>query len=140
MSATMVEYTRGEFRTSRYADELNGRFQTYLGLPHRYGPARLALGRSLRISALPSLELGSMGYGKPIRGEQLFGQGIELATWITLISEHDAKSGEEMTRKRMQSLVASHWQRGMTLLWEDWRACAGDFDAFVGRLVDMARR
>ncbi|RRI03116.1 hypothetical protein EH240_11145 [Mesorhizobium tamadayense] len=139
MSATMVEFTRGDFRTSRYADELNSRFQGFLSLPHRYGPARLALGRSLSIPQLPSFELGSMGYGKPIKGEQLFGQGIELATWITLISEHDARSGEAMTRKRMQSLAASHWQRGITLLWEDWRASTGDFDAFVGRLVGMAR-
>ncbi|MER8442114.1 hypothetical protein NKH52_02730 [Mesorhizobium sp. M1066] len=139
MSATMVEFTRGDFRTSRYADELNSRFQGFLGLPHRYGPARLALGRSLSIPQLPSFELGSMGYGKPIKGEQLFGQGIELATWITLISEHDARSGEAMTRKRMQSLAASHWQRGITLLWEDWRASTWDFDTFVGRLVGMAR-
>jgi DNA sulfur modification protein DndE len=139
MSATMAEYTRGYFRTSRYADELNGRFQAFLGLPHRYGPARLALGRSLRIPEIPMLELGSMGFGKPIKGEQLFGQGIELATWITLLSEHDTRSGVEMTPKRMQSLVASHWQRGMAMLWEDWRASAGDFDAFVSRLVAMTR-
>lgn len=139
MSATMMEYTRGDFRTSRYADELNGRFQALLGLPHRYGPARLALGRSLRLPELPSLELNAMGFGRPIKGEQLFGQGIELATWITLISEHDVPSGEVMTRKRMQAVVASHWQRGMGLLWDDWRSSTGDFDSFVGRLVGMAR-
>ena len=138
MSATMLEMTRGDFRTSRAADELNGRFQDLLGLPHRYGPARLALGRSLRISAVPALELNALGYGRPIRGEQLFGQGVDLATWLTLLMEHDAASGEAMSRRRLQSLVAAHWQRGVNLLWEDWKVCAGDFDAFVARLVGLA--
>lgn len=138
MSATMLELTRGDFRTTRAADELNGRFQGLLGLPHRYGPARLALGRSLGVASTPALDLNAMGYGKPIKGEQLFGQGMELATWITLLSEHDAASGEPMSRKRMQALVAAHWQRGMQLLWEDWKTTAGDFDAFVARLVRMA--
>jgi DNA sulfur modification protein DndE len=138
MSAIMLELTRGDFRTTKAADDLNGRFQGLLGLPHRYGPARLALGRSLGLPSTPALDVNTMGYGKPIKGEQLFGQGIELATWITLLVEHDAGGGVEMNRKRMQSLVAAHWQRGMQLLWEDWKTSAGDFDAFVARLVRMA--
>ena len=52
----LFDLSRGDFRTSKAADELTGRFQTLLGLPHRYGPARLALGRSLSVAGQPELD------------------------------------------------------------------------------------
>lgn len=136
MALSLLDLVRSEFRTSRAADEMNGRFQALLGLPHRYGPARLALGRSLGIAAAPSFELNHLGYGKPIRGEHLFGQGAELATWVTLLVEHAA--APDLDRRDFQGLVAAHWQRGMTLLWDDWRTAGSDFDRFVTRLVRHA--
>lgn len=136
MSATLLDLSRGEFKTTRAADELNLRFQSLLGLPHRYGPARLALGRSLGVASQPEIELNNLGYGRPIRGEQLFGQGVELSSWLTLLIEHDAS--EEMSRRDFQALVAAHWHRGIYLLWEDWKASGGEFDAFIARLVRHA--
>ena len=136
MSSTIVDLTRGDFRTSRAADELNGRFQSLLGLPHRYGPARLALGRSLALASQPTLQLNTLGSGRPIKGEQLFGQGGELATWITLFLEHSAP--RLVDKRELQALVAAHWHRGIYLLWEDWKTSGGDFDAFFARLVSHA--
>jgi DNA sulfur modification protein DndE len=136
MSATLLDLSRGDFRTTRAADELNARFQVLLGLPHRYGPARLALGRSLGLLSQPTMELNSLGFGRPIKGEQLFGQGVELSSWLTLIVEH--VEGAELPRRDFQALVAAHWHRGIYLLWEDWKASAGDFDGFIARLVRHA--
>lgn len=137
MALSLVDLVRTEFRTSRAADEMNSRLQGLLGLPHRYGPARLALGRSLGQPTRPTLELNTLGLGKPIKGEHLFGQGGELSTWITLIVEHSGS--EALSRRDLQVEVASHWHRGMYLLWDDWRASTGDFDVFVSRLVKHAQ-
>jgi DNA sulfur modification protein DndE len=136
MSATLLDLSRGEFKTTRAADELNVRFQSLLGLPHRYGPARLALGRSLSVASRPEIELNNLGYGRPIKGEQLFGQGVELSSWLTLLIEHDAS--DDMSRRDFQALVAAHWHRGIYLLWEDWKASGGEFDSFIARLVRHA--
>lgn len=133
MSLSLTDIVRCEFRTSRAADELNARFQALLGLPHRYGPARLALGRSLGLSTAPTLELTNLGLGKSIRGEHLFGQGLELATWTCLIIQHSDTAN--LTRQQLQGLVAAHWHRGVYLLWDDWKASAYEFDKFVARLV-----
>jgi DNA sulfur modification protein DndE len=136
MSATVADIARGDFRTSRAADELGARFQSLLALPHRYGPARLALGRSLGLSSQPVLELNNLGHGRPIKGEQLFGQGVELTTWLTLLLEHAGSAN--LPRRDFQLLVGAHWHRGIYLLWDDWKASGGDFDAFVGRLLQHA--
>lgn len=135
-TGALMDVIRGDFRTSRAADELNARFQTLLGLPHRYGPARLAMGRSLGIQTQPDLQLNSFGFGRPIKGEQLFGQGVELSCWLTLITEHVGDGA--LSRKDFQALVAAHWHRGLYMLWDDWKAGAGDFDTFVARLVRHA--
>ncbi len=137
MSTVALDLSRGDFRTSRAADELSARFQSLLGLPHRYGPARLAIGRSLGVPSAPKLELNTLGLGRPIRGEQLFGQGVELSSWLTLLVEHAGPI--DLTKKDFQTLVGAHWHRGVYLLWDDWKACTGDFDAFVGKLVRQSK-
>ena len=133
---SLMDMIRGDFRTSRPADELNARFQTLLGLAHRYGPARLALGRSLGLQSQPDLQLNSFGLGRPIKGEQLFGQGVELSCWLTLVTEH--VGGAALARRDFQALVAAHWHRGLYMLWDDWKVSGGEFDAFVARLVRHA--
>lgn len=133
MTMALIDIARSDFKTSRAADELSARFQTLLGLPHRYGPARLALGRSISLPTRPTLELTTLGFGRPIKGEQLFGQGVEQLTWLTMIWEHTGT--EQIKRREFQNAVAAHWHRGIYLLWDDWKASAGDFDAFVARLV-----
>lgn len=136
MSLSLIELVRTEFRTGKPADELNSRFQRLLGLPHRYGPARLAIGRSLGIALIPRLETSFTGFGKPIRGENLFGTGTDLACWITLIVQHAAP--DAVDKAQLQHLVAAHWYRGIYLLWDDWKASLSDFDSFVARQADRA--
>ena len=138
MALSLLEIVRSEYKTSRASDDMNSRFQALLGLPHRYGPARLAIGRSLGIPSVPELDLTVMGYGKPIKGEHLFGTGIELAAWVSLVVEHAGQP--DLDRRDFQALVAAHWQRGMTALWDDWRASGTDFDSFVTRLVKHSAR
>lgn len=135
MTISLIDMIRTDFRTARPADELNSRFQRLLGLPHRYGPARLAIGRSLGMAGTPKLEASFTGMGKPIKGENLFGSGTDLATWISLVIEH---SGEhELDRQRIQFLVGAHWNRGIYALWDDWKSSLNDFDQFVGRLAGL---
>lgn len=135
MTVSLIDMIRTDFRTVRPADELNSRFQRLLGLPHRYGPARLAIGRSLGMSGTPKFETSFTGMGKPIKGENLFGSGTDLATWISLVVEH---CGEyDLDRQRIQFLVAAHWNRGIYALWDDWKSSLNNFDQFVGRLVDL---
>jgi DNA sulfur modification protein DndE len=137
MSLSLLDLVRADFKTSRPADDLNTRFQSLLGMPHRYGPARLAIGRSLALTSEPALEVTLTGYGKGIKGENLFGSGVDLASWVTLIVE---RSGQEnLSRRDLQNFVAAHWHRGIYLLWEDWKASGNDFDAFISRLVHMAK-
>lgn len=138
MGLSLLDIARTDYRTSRAADETNARFQTLLGLPHRYGPARLALGRSLGISSTPQLDLTVYGHGKAIKGEILFGHGTELAIWVSLILEH--AGAEDLDRREFQTLVGAHWQRGLTSLWDDWKTAGQDFDAFVARLARLSQR
>lgn len=138
MSLSLLELARTDYRTSRAADDTNSRFQTLLGLPHRYGPARLALGRSLGVASMPQLDLTIYGHGKPIKGENLFGHGIELAAWVSLIVEHAGQ--DDLDRREFQQLVGAHWQRGLTLLWDDWKTAGNDFERFVARLARHSQR
>lgn len=138
MGLSLLDLVRLEFRAPRAADEMNARFQTLLGLPHRYGPARLALGRSLGVAAQPTIDLNHKGYGKAIKGEHLFGTGVELAAWTSLIVEHAGRG--DVDRKEFQALVSAHWQRGLNLLWDDWKTAGYDFDAFVRRLAGHSDR
>ena len=101
-----------------------------LGLKFRYVPARLALSRSLSESKQPDLSpFLQEEQSKPIKGENLFGLGVDLATWISLFIEHAQKS--DLAKKDLQNLVAGHWHRGAHLLWQEWEGCGKDFDKFL---------
>jgi hypothetical protein len=88
------------------------------------------------VASQPDLQLNSLGFGRPLKGEQLFGQGVELSCWLTLIIEHGY--GEQRSRRDFQTLVAAHWHRGIYLLWDDWKASAGELDTFIGRIARHA--
>jgi DNA sulfur modification protein DndE len=135
-AVSLLDLVRTDFRTARPADELNSRFQKLLGLPHRYGPARLAIGRSLGMANVPKLETSFTGLGKAIKGENLFGSAADLATWTTLIIEHCGE--QEVDRQRLQYLVGAHWNRGIYAMWDDWKASLNDFDTFVARLAQLS--
>ena len=137
MALNLIDLINADFRTSRSADEKNTQFQRLLGLRSRYGPARLAIGRSLSRGDQPDIGVLREGPpGKAIKGESLFGRGSDLATWAALVVEH---SDEEVSdRKHLQELVGAHWHRGMSMLWDDWKRCDKDFDKFLIRIMERA--
>lgn len=137
MNFSLLDLARTDFRTSKSADEINSRFLQHLGLTHRYEPARLAIGRSLSLDDQPNYDPVSNGdMGKAIKGENLFGSGGDLATWVALVIEHK-KSGE-LTKKEFQQLIAAHWHRGINLLWREWKTNDQNFDKFLIRLMERA--
>jgi hypothetical protein len=138
MAFDLMELARTDFRTSRQADEINSRFQSLLGSPHRYGPARLAIGISLSdpiAAALPDNAADDLG--KPIKGEQLFGTAADLATWTALLVERSAFTAE-VTKRDFQNAVAAHWHRGTNVMWQAWKSCDNDFDRFMIHIMERA--
>lgn len=135
MAFSLLELVRTDFRTSKTGDDINSRFQTLLGLPHRYGPARLAIGRSLAMPSDPDTSLlDDEDFGKAIKGENLFGTGADLATWVALIVERANRP--DLSRKDIQTLVAAHWHRGAVLLWNEWKGVGNDFDRFLIHVME----
>ncbi|MCW1410793.1 MULTISPECIES: DndE family protein [Rhizobium] len=107
------DIVRADFRTSLPADHENSRFQREWGFAFRYQPARLAISASLSDPTPPSTHIEA--YGKPIKGDTLFGQDeSDLAAWIALIVEHSGE--DELSRREFQDLVAQHWARGLDML------------------------
>lgn len=130
------ELAQATFTTSPTEDELTTAFATErLALPGRNYAARLAIGRSLAIVDQPPVITDTRG-ARAIRGQQLFGTGVDLRTWVTLIIEH---AGLEMaTLEDIQDLVRRHWARGIQMLDREWKHAEEDHDRFVLRLGELA--
>lgn len=136
MSISLVEVAGANFRTDYDSDKLNTDFMGRLGMRKRYLPARLAISRSLAISAPVSLPTDQLEPGKVIKGDTLFGTGTELSVWLALIVE---RAGEpDLDIKRLISLVGAHWRRGLARLNEEWDQAGADVAQFVRRLVEVA--
>ena len=138
MGTSLAELQSTNFKTTRHADERNNALREKLGLRTRYEPARLAIARSLSLQE-PPLAAGTEDddeSGKVIKGENLFGTGGELATWVSLIVEHGQLV--DATKKDIQEAVRRHWHRGIDLLWTEWSECQEDFDNFISRLAERA--
>jgi hypothetical protein len=130
-----MELVDADFRTTREADELNTKLMPKLGMNVRYGPARLAIARSLSIrDEPPEPEATEEDDGKAIKGRQLFGD--DLATWTALIVERAKR--DDITKRDIQHLVRRHWHRGVHLLWNEWKECGEDYDRFILRLAERA--
>jgi DNA sulfur modification protein DndE len=137
MPFTLTDVLQANFRTSRTADTINDELRRVLGLPTRYGPARLAIARSLcSAEPLTLAQAYNDDPGKVIKSDQLFGSDADLATWTVLIAERASRS--DISRRDLQVLVAAHWQRGIELLWQEWQDCEQDFNRFVRALCDRA--
>lgn len=136
MSISLVEVAGANFRTDEQSDTLNTAFMGRLGMRKRYLPARLAISRSLAISALPELGDDELDPGKSIKGDTLFGTGTALSVWLALIVE---RAGEpHLDTRRLIALVAAHWRRGLALLDKEWEQAGQDVAKFVRRLVEVA--
>lgn len=102
----------------------------------RYLPARLAISRSLAISAAPDLGDDELDPGKSIKGDTLFGTGTALSVWLALIVE---RAGEpDLDTRKLVALVGAHWRRGLALLDKEWEQAGQDIAKFVKRLVEVA--
>ena len=134
----LSEITSTTFRTTREADDICDDLTQKLGWDHRYVAARLAIARSLSLpSPPPSLsETTSIEMALPIRGLQLFGEGVVQATWFALITQHEG--GQGLTKKSLQSIVSAHWQRGATLLQKDYDSSEKDLAKFITKLAELA--
>lgn len=134
MSVTLIDVVGANFRTDEGKDALNRKFMERLNMKGRFGPARLAIASSLALPDPPKPNEAELGLS--IKGDTLFGQGADLATWVSLIVE---RSGQNVANlKELQALVASHWSRGLDMLDEHWSAAEGDLTRFTRRLTEAA--
>lgn len=134
MTVALIDIVSANFRTEENKDALNKKFMERLGMKARYAPARLAIASSLALTEPPRRIEGDPGLS--IKGDTLFGQGADLAAWVSLIIEHSRL--EEITLKSFQALVADHWARGLDLLDDHWAAANGELDRFTRRLTEAA--
>ncbi len=130
---SLVQCNNARFRTSKAADDLNQKFLTRLGVRYRYAPARLAIARSLSDATPVPDEIGDED-GKIIKGAELFGD--DLPVWLAMLVEH--KRAPIVSAKELVTLVASHWHRGIHMLWEDWQHQNENFDNFLMLLATRA--
>lgn len=125
------EVGRIDFRTSRSGEAATVSILRALALQYRYQPARLALGRSLRISTPPP-PVDNLD-GRTIRGETLFGPDErDLGMWASLIMVH--AGFKDLGRRQLQDLVAAHWARGAGLVWDSLRGAADPLDAMIQQI------
>lgn len=136
MSLSLVEITGANFRTDEESDVLNTTFMKRLGMRKRYLPARLAISRSLAISAPPEMPGDRLEPGKVIKGDTLFGTGTALSVWIALIAQRAGDPEPEV--RTFIDLVGAHWRRGLCHLDKDWEQAGQDMARFVKRLVEVA--
>ena len=138
MTLELADLSTATFNTTRAADSICSDLTRKAGWPHRYVAARLAIARSLSLPALPPPLTDEECDDKatPLRGMQLFGEGIDPAAWLSLIVQR--ASDRTMTKRSFRALVSAHWKRGAELLKNDWERTEGDMAGFVERLAELA--
>lgn len=122
------------FKCGRQAGDFCSMLKTRFGFQYNYDAARLCIGRSLAERKVPDVNLSDRDLTAPIRGENLFGDEIDL--WICLLLEADNASGEPSVNL-FRHLVEAHWERGAQLLKEDWEQAKHDDIKFLMRLSDL---
>jgi hypothetical protein len=136
MGLSLVEVAGANFRTDEQSDTLNTAFMGRLGMRKRYLPARLAIARSLAISASLDLLGDELEPGKVIKGDTLFGTGTALSVWIALVAQ---RAGDpEMDIRKLVAMVGAHWRRGLVHLDKEWEQAGQDVAKFVKRVVEVA--
>ncbi|WP_053064070.1 FtsK/SpoIIIE domain-containing protein [Caballeronia mineralivorans] len=123
------------YRTSAEADRYTNALMNGLGLSTRAAVARLALGRSLALGALP--EEGVDAKGLEIPAQILFSTQ-DIMVWVGLIVTHAVRHADKPLNSSdaFRAAVRSHWHRGASLLMEDWLAANEDYDRFVETLIN----
>lgn len=136
MSVSLVDVAGANFVTEKNSDDTNTKFMSRLGLSKRYLPARLAIARSLAVSAEPEPLSNNFATGKAIKGDTLFGTGVALSTWISLVIEYSGLP--DIDTKILRNIIGAHWKRGLDLLDKDWMKEEEDISRFINRLAEVA--
>lgn len=123
---------KATFKPTETAAEIENRIRAKFGLETRYEAARLALGRSLCETTLLQPIATGLSYGKPLAGEYLFGDDIDL--WISLFII-DGKLGAGASIDDFRALVETHWSRGSKLLKEELDQLEGNELQLLHRLA-----
>jgi len=134
VTVALIDVVGANFRTEEGKDSLNRKFMERLNMKTRYAPARLAIACSVALPELPKHIEGDPGLS--IKGDTLFGQGADLAAWVSLIIERAGRNG--VTLREFQAMVADHWSRGLDILEDNWSAAEGDLAKFTRRLTEAA--
>ncbi|AMD60415.1 hypothetical protein AWN88_19760 [Agrobacterium tumefaciens] len=131
---SLQQIMAARFRTSAHADNQTKQLMEVLGLSTKAAVARLAVGRSLSLGALPAEQVDAKGLEIP--ASSLFTQE-DVAMWVGLILTHARMFGSTAIdgMDTFRGLLRQHWHRGAGLLYDDWKNSNEDFDSFVGTLV-----
>jgi hypothetical protein len=126
---------RGQFKPTEESFAFEDEFRKKFGLQNRYDTARLLIGRSLaEPTPVPPLSPETKPAGRPIAGEFLFGEQIDL--WLAALAL-DGQLGPGATVDDLRALVEAHWMRGFQLLRDELEQCGGDEVRLVSRLADL---
>ncbi|CAB3752436.1 FtsK/SpoIIIE domain-containing protein [Paraburkholderia humisilvae] len=121
------------YRTSQEADGYTDKLRQNLALATKAQVARLAIGRSLSMGALPSGQVDSKGMDIP--AQSLF-TPENIGAWVGLLVTHARSTNGEIvvSQDALRSAIRAHWHRGAVALWNDWTT-ADDYDGFIATLV-----
>jgi DNA sulfur modification protein DndE len=125
---------KGQFRPTEQTFEVEEKIRTKLGFGTRYEPARLMIGRSLCEPTSPAPVPANAKFAKPIPGEHLFGDRIDL--WLsTLLIDGGLRASATVDDFRV--LVEAHWARGAALLIDEMDHVQGDDVRLALRLSEL---
>lgn len=125
---------KARYRPTREAEDILDPLRGQIGGGEKFGPARLALARSLcEPGEIPEVPAGTE-FGSPMQGMQLFGE--DSALWATLIVEAGGHPVQSVAQFR--AAVEAHWHRGALLLRNDMDLVGKHQADFAVRLASLA--
>jgi DNA segregation ATPase FtsK/SpoIIIE, S-DNA-T family len=135
MSDLDVQLVLGSrYRTSHEADRITGQLMQLLGLSTKAQVARLSIGMSLALGALPVEQVDAKGMDIP--ATSLF-TNEDIGAWVGLIVTHSIRNGGARidSMEGFRAAVRAHWHRGVLALWDDWINSDQNYDQFITTLV-----
>jgi len=125
---------KAQFRPTEASFDLEEKVKAKLGFGTRYEPARLMIGRSMCEPTAPAPVPNSTRYSKPIPGEHLFGDKIDL--WLAALIL-DGSLAQSASVDDLRALVEAHWARGASLLVDEMDHVKGDDVRLAMRLSEL---
>jgi hypothetical protein len=128
------EVIKASFRPAAEVEDFEVHLRGKLGLKNKYESARLSIGRSLAQPTTPVPVATSEERGKPIPGELLFGNEVDL--WIAAVIM-DGELNLKASLEDFRILLEAHWARGGRLLKEELEAVGDDETRLLSRLAEL---